>query len=245
MTQRNFEHIQSAPPRFRDRREAGRLLAGLLNEYEHREGALVLGIPRGGMPVAMEVAEALSLPLDVLVVQRVVLAVHSAWQEPPLAGAIAHDGVKIIDRRHFTDLHLPPEELEEAIVTAGHELERRETLYRNGCPFPELAGRTVILVDDGIENGITMRTAIAAVRAMHAKEIVVAVPLGNANACREFAGLADKVVCPMQLPQFASIHSRYDDYDKIGDEEVRALIEAELRERGSLHPAASHASYKA
>ncbi len=240
MTKWDLEHTQGAPPRFHDRREAGRLLAGLLGEYEHGEDALVLGIPRGGMPVAMEVAEALSLPLDVLAVQKVVLAVHSAWQEPPVAGAIAREGARIIDTQHLADLHLPTEELEEAVVTARHELTRREVLYRNGCPFPDLRGKTVILVDDGIETGITMRTAIAAARAMHPAKVVVAVPLGAAAVCDEFGGFVDAVVCPLRLPEYSPIHSRYDDYAKVGDDEVRALIETEFHERRQNHHTASH-----
>src|SRR5512145_1824623 len=179
---------------YRDRPEAGRRLAAQLHEYAGRDDTTVLALPRGGVPVAMEIAEALGAPLDVLVVRKLGLP----WQPELAAGAIGPGGVQVInpDVREFVDdldvVIAPVAERERA------ELRRREALYRRDRPPLDVRSRIAILVDDGIATGSTMEAAVLALRALGARSVVIAVPVAPPETVRRLAGLADRVVCPDQ-----------------------------------------------
>ena len=168
---------------FRDRFEAGRQLVRHLLEYRDRPDVLVLALPRGGVPVAFEVARALRAPLEVFTVRK--LGVPG--QEELAMGAIATGGIVVLNQEVVQMLNIPQAVIERAIQTEGQELARREAAYRDDRPLPAIAGKTVILVDDGLATGTTMRAAIAALRQQSPARIVVAVPVAAAEICREFA----------------------------------------------------------
>jgi predicted phosphoribosyltransferase len=222
--------------RFRSRKEAGRQLAGLLSTYAHRDDVLVLAIPRGGTPVAVEVATELDVPMDVLVVQKLSVW-HHAWQPPQCAGAVSSGGVRALNAGVIETLRLPSEDVEQAIASAETECSRKEHAYRCGRPFPDVRGLTVILVDDSIETGVTMRAAIEVVRRHDPARVVAAAPVGVASACEELGRLADEVVCPVQRPDFTAVHSRYAGYPEIADEELNALVETTRRRWAKRAPA--------
>lgn len=207
---------------FVDRRDAARRLFEGLEDYRGATDALVLGLPRGGVPVAFEVAREFDLPLDVLVVRKLGVPGH----EELAAGAIAWGGVRVLNpevapRVDETDL-AAVEERERA------ELRRREEAYRGDRPFPDLAGRRLILVDDGLATGATMRAAVrAAVRAVREREpaeIAVAAPVGPPDAAALFEGIADRVVCPESPAGFRGIGQFYEDFAPTTDEEVKGLL---------------------
>jgi putative phosphoribosyl transferase len=198
MTAVNAFH--STPLQFRDRPSAGRFLAELLRELDGSSPLLVFGIPRGGLPVAREIARALSAPVDALVIQKIALPAHSAWDEPPVAGAVAPQGVKLVDTRKLGGRRIPAADLEEAIAAAARERARREQRYRGEAPYPDVRDATVIVVDDGIGTGVTMRAAVAAIRTLRPRRLIVAVPAGTAAACQELEALVDALVCPVRVP---------------------------------------------
>lgn len=203
--------------RFRDRRQAGRALAALLRGYEGREDCLVLALPRGGVPVAREVADALRLPLDVYVVRKLGAPGH-----PELAmGAIATGGVRVLNREVVDALNVPEDTIAAVAADEQHELQRREREYRGDRAAPRLEGRTVILVDDGLATGASMRAAVAAVRSSDPGRIVVAVPVAAAETCREIEELADEVVCARTPEPFQAVGMWYDDFEQVTDAQVR------------------------
>jgi predicted phosphoribosyltransferase len=209
------------PKRFRDRREAGRLLADTLTaSYANRPDALVLALPRGGVPVAYEVACALQAPLDVFVVRK--LGVPG--REELAMGALAPDGVRILNQEVVKALRIPGSIIDEVAAEELEELKRRERLYRGSCLPPNLRGRTVILVDDGLATGATMRAAIQALRQQLPARIVVAVPTASPDTCEALAAEADEVVCAMTPRPFFSVGHWYDDFTQTTDEEVRHLL---------------------
>jgi putative phosphoribosyl transferase len=210
---------------FANREEAGRLLAEALEKYAQYDDAIVLGLPRGGVPVAYEVARRLKRPLDVFIVRKLGVP---GFEELAL-GAIASGGVRVLNEDVVRALPNAPELIEAVTVKELAELERRERNYRDGRPPPEIRGRTVILVDDGVATGATMRAAVGALRESGAARIVVAVPVGAAETCREFTGLVDEVVCLMAPEWFRAVGQFYEHFPQVSDEEVRELLARGLR----------------
>lgn len=206
--------------RFRDRSEAGQLLARILERYKGRDGVLVLGLPRGGVPVAYEVARALHLPLDVFIVRKLGVPGH----EELAMGAVATGGVRNLNQSVIKQLNIPPAAIEEATVRALMELQRRERLYRGDRPPLDVAGQTVIVIDDGLATGATMRAAVASLRHQNPAKIVVAVPIGAAETCTDLHSVADEVVCPATPVEFYAVGLWYEDFDQTTDAEVTDLI---------------------
>lgn len=203
---------------FQDRREAGQVLAQELTAYRGQSDLLVLGLARGGVPIGWEVAAALDAPLDVFLVRKL-----GVPQWPELAmGALASGGGIVINEQLVQRLGIGKDELAAAIKRETAELTRRERAYRGGRSAPELTGRTVILVDDGIATGASMLAAIRAVRA--ARRLVVAVPVGPASACRELALEADEVVCASTPTDFSAVGQAFGDFHQVTDNEVRSLL---------------------
>jgi putative phosphoribosyl transferase len=207
--------------RFRDRSEAGRILAARLSEYGGRDDLLILALPRGGIPVGYEIARTLGAPLDVFVVRKLGVPGH----EELALGAIAAGGVRVLNERVVGDLGITEGDIARVAARERDELDRRERAYRSGRPAPDIEGRTVILVDDGLATGSTMRAAVAALRALNPAEIVVAVPVGAAQVCDELALEADRVVCAMTPEPMAAISMWYDDFTQTTDAEVRELLD--------------------
>jgi len=214
---------------FENRAEAGRLLAEMLESYSRRHGVFVLAIPCGGLPVATEVAKELDLALDVLVVQRVIASYHDPWQQELSLGAVAAGGVCALNPAIIATYGIVRPQVEAAVACATKELTRRDAFYRGEIPLPEMDGQTVILVDDGIKTGATLRAAIGAVRTLGAARIVVAVPVGAMQACKELKLLADEMICPAQDQSFGKIHARYNNFPKVTDEEVRTMVNLSRR----------------
>jgi putative phosphoribosyl transferase len=216
---------------FRDRREAGRFLADLLAEYDGREDVIVLALPRGGVPVGYEVARKLGAPLDVFVVRKL-----GAPGQPEFAlGAIASGGVRVVNRDAIQALGIADRLVEEIARREQEELSRRERLYRGNRPAPNLTGKTVILVDDGLATGSTMRSAAAAIKQQSPSRLVVAVPVAARSTCDELAQDVDQVVCAVTPFPFFAVGQWYSDFSETSDDEVRDLLERTARE---LRPAA-------
>ncbi|HEV7502333.1 MAG TPA: phosphoribosyltransferase [Vicinamibacteria bacterium] len=212
---------------FRDRADAGRQLLARLQAYRGRPGLLVLGLPRGGVPVADEVARGLGASLDVFVVRK--LGVPG--QEELAMGAIATGGVRVVNHEVVRALGLTPEMLDHAAAAEARELDRRQRSYRGERPEPVIAGRTVILVDDGLATGSTMRAAVAALRLQAPARLVVAVPVAAPAACAELAREVDEIVCGATPEPFQSVGRFYDDFAQTSDEEVtERLAAARVRE---------------
>jgi predicted phosphoribosyltransferase len=205
---------------FPDRAAAGRVLGEKLTQYAGRDDVIVLGLPRGGVPVAYEVARALRVPLDVFIVRK--LGVPGF--EELAAGAIASGGVRVLNEDVMRALPNADEIIEAVTKRESAELERREQKYRDGRPAPEIPGRTVILIDDGLATGATMRAAVKALRQRGAAKIVVAVPVGPPDTCKEFEDEADEVVCASAPEFFQAVGQYYEDFSQTSDEEVRELL---------------------
>ena len=213
---------------FQDRTEAGRVLADKLVSYAGRSDVLVLGLPRGGVPVAFEVARALDAPLDVCVVRKLGAPGH----EELAMGAIASGGAWVLDRETTSALKISGRVLKEVAEREIQELRRRERAYRGDLPRVEVRGLTVILVDDGIATGSTMRAAIRALRRREPARIIAAAPMAAPQAVEELEGEADEVVCCIAPDPFLAVGFWYRDFAQTSDQEVRALLErASTRER--------------
>jgi putative phosphoribosyl transferase len=210
-----------APGRaYRDRREAGQVLADALSIYRGKKNLLVLGLPRGGVPVAWEVAAALHAPLDVFVVRKL-----GAPRWPELAlGALASGGLVVRNDEVLRSLRISDEQLQEVINRETDELKRRETAYRGGRPPLELSGKTVLLVDDGIATGASMTAAVKAVRAADPAQVVVAVPVAPPTAYQQIAEVADDVVIEAMPTSFMAVGEYYCDFSQTTDDEVRKLL---------------------
>ena len=206
--------------RFRNRSEAGRFLAGTLDRYKGRNDLLVLALPRGGVPVAYEVARALNAPLDVFIVRKLGVPGH----EELAMGAIASGGVRALNRSVIEQLNISQSAIDAAATREGEELQRRERLYRGGKPSPDIAGRTVILVDDGLATGATMKAAVAALRQQNPAKIVVAVPIAPAETCHELQCEADEVICAVTPQPFWAVGQWYENFEQTTDAEVTELI---------------------
>ena len=214
---------------FTDRRDAGRRLAEALRPVAAGRDVLVLGLPRGGIPVAFEVAEALDAPLDVFVVRKL-----GAPGQPELAmGAIASGGIRFLNEDVIDLLHVPPEAVEFVAEAEQRELERREREYRGARPFPDVHGRTVIIVDDGLATGATMMAAIQALQLRAPARIIAAAPTGAEETCRLIRTAADECVCVITPDPFYGVGQWYEDFAQTSDDEVRALLDAATR----AHPA--------
>jgi putative phosphoribosyl transferase len=212
--------------RFRDRTEAGRLLAQRLREYAGRDDVVVLALPRGGVPVAYEVAKELGAPLAVFVVRKVGVPGH----EELAMGALASGGLLVLDERIVRRLSLGREQVERAVAKEAAELQRREAAYDGTLEPEDLEGKTVILVDDGLATGSTMRAAALAVRQLSLAKIVVAVPVAAEETCDQFRDVVDEVVCEVTPRPFLAVGAWYDDFSQTSDEEVLELLErAEAR----------------
>jgi putative phosphoribosyl transferase len=207
--------------RFRNREEAGRALTSKLHRYAGRQDTLVLALPRGGVPVAFQVARALDVPLDVVLVRK--LGVPG--REELAMGAIAAGGTTVLNQEPIARFGVTRPELMEVVGREQQELERQERLYRAGPP-PEVDGKTVILVDDGLATGSTMRVAARALRRAGADRIVVAVPVAAPEACDTLHTEADSIVCAHTPEGFVAVGEYYDDFSPTTDEEVRDLLSA-------------------
>jgi putative phosphoribosyl transferase len=210
-----------APPRpFHDRFEAGRVVATRLSAYANRPDAIVLGLPRGGVAVAYEVARALNLPLDVFIVRK--LGVPG--QEELAMGAIASGGVRVLNHAVIGALGLSQAEINEVIRREEQERRRREEEFRGERPPLHLKGKTVILVDDGLATGATMWAAVTAVRQQEPAKVVMAVPVAAPAECDAFRQIADEVICAITAEPFHAVGLWYQDFPQMTDEEVRALL---------------------
>ncbi len=206
---------------FRDRQEAGQVLATRLMAYAHRPDVLVLGLPRGGVPVAYEVAEALGAPLDVFLVRKLGLP----GQEELAMGAIASGGVLVLNEEVVQPLRIPRKVIDAVAAREQAELSRRERAYRDDLPPPNVRGKTIILVDDGLATGATMRAAVAALRQRQAGRIVVAVPVAAPETCGELGREVDEIVCAETPEPFYAVGYWYRDFAPVTDEEVRRLLD--------------------
>jgi len=207
--------------RFRNRVEAGQQLAKQLEKYANRQDVLVLALPRGGVPVAYEVAQSLKVPLDVFVVRKLGVPGH----EELAMGAIASGGVRVLNGEVVEALNIPDEVIDAVAERELLELERRERAYRDGRPAPGVQGRIVILVDDGIATGSTMKAAIEALRQLDASRIVVAVPTAAMSTVREMRRDVEDLVAVMTPADFSGVGQWYEDFSQTTDEEVRVLLE--------------------
>jgi predicted phosphoribosyltransferase len=206
--------------RFRDRREAGRVLAEQLRRYAGRADVIVLGLPRGGVPVAFEVARELHAPLDVFIVRKLGVPGY----EELAMGAIASGGVRVLNEDVVRQLAQPERVIEQVTAEEKRELQRREIEYRDGRPAPELRGRTLIIVDDGLATGATMRAAVMALKQREVAAIVVGVPVAAPETCAEIRQEVDEVVCATTPASFHAVGQFYEDFSQTTDEEVRELL---------------------
>jgi len=205
---------------FRDRTDAGRLLAQNLAAYKNGPAVLVLGLPRGGVPVAFEISRELNVPLDVFIVRKLGVPGH----EELGMGAIATGGTRILHEQLIEELGISPNTIETVTRNEEKELERRETLYRDDRPAPVIEGRIVIVADDGLATGSTMKAAIAALRQYRPARLIVAVPTAPVETCEELRKMADEVVCLMTPEPFYAVGGSYVSFSQTTDDEVRDLI---------------------
>lgn len=216
---------------FVDRAEAGSVLASNLSAYSGRDDVIVLGLPRGGVPVAFAVAGTLLVPLDVFVVSKL----GTPWNRELAMGAVAEGGVQILDLSMVRALGVSEEDIQEVAAAARKEVEYRQELYRSGRPPLDLVGKTILLVDDGIATGCSILAAIAALRRRNAARIVVAVPVAPASGCNAIRMEADEVVSVAEPELFLAVSQWYQDFGQISDEDVQSLLENAV---GSLPRAA-------
>jgi len=220
---------------FQDRRHAGRVLAAALSRYRGRDDLVVLALPRGGAPVAYEVAKQLSAPLDVFVVRKLGVPGY----EELAMGAIASGGVLVLNQDVVNQLGLSQGVIDAVASKEREELARRERLYRGDRPPVEVRGRTVILVDDGLATGSTMRAAVAGLKARGPSGIVIGVPIAVPSTCEELASEVDDIVCAVTPEPFYAVGLWYSDFSQTTDEEVRELLEAAWREEAEREHAAA------
>jgi putative phosphoribosyl transferase len=206
---------------FRDRRDAGRILAQKLLAYANHSDVIVLALPRGGVPVAYEVARELNVPLDIFLVRKLGLPGH----EELAIGAIASGGVRVLNHDIIRALNIPKEMINIVAERELKELQRREHDYRGDRPAPEVRDRTVILIDDGLATGASMRAAVVGLRAQHPARIVVAVPTAAQETCEAFEFEVDEIVCAITPEPFYGVGRWYEDFSQTTDEEVRTFLQ--------------------
>src|SRR5579884_3806568 len=206
---------------FHDRAEAGQVLARELASYANRPDVMVLALPRGGVPVGYEVARALHAPLDVFLVRKLGVPGH----EELAMGAIASGNVRVLNPDVVDGLHIPASIIDRVAASERRELDRRDREYRDGRPPPDVRGKTVILVDDGLATGATMRAALLALREEHPARLVAAVPVAPPATCRELRAYADDVVCAWTPEPFYGVGVWYQDFAPTSDDEVRRLLQ--------------------
>lgn len=217
---------------FRDRTEAGRLLGAELAARKLPATMIVLALPRGGLPVGQEVAEALKAPLDVVVVRKLGVP----WQPELAMGALAGT-TKYLDRQLIRELQIPDEDIDAVAEREAKEVERREKLYRAGRTALNLSGLSVMIVDDGLATGSTMLAAVRAVRTAHPAELIAAIPVGSAEACRRVSKEADECVCLAQPEPFTAVGEWYMDFRQVSDHEVQEILK---RSRKATEPLAAN-----
>jgi len=215
--------------RFANRAEAGRMLAEALSAYIGRSGILILALPRGGVPVAYEVAKALSAPMDLWLVRK--LGVPG--QEELALGALAGKNIRVLNDDIISLLNIDQSAIDIVIAREQAELERRNRLYRQGRPPPDIEGKTIIIIDDGLATGATMRAAIASLRQAGAAWIIAAVPVGAVSTCRKIEQEADELVCLHTPEPFYGVGQWYTDFSQTSDEEVLALLTSAATNSGS------------
>ena len=222
---------------FKDRPDAGRELAARLSAYARRPDVLVLALPRGGVPVASETARELQVPFDVFLVRKLGVPAH-----PELAmGAIAEGGVEVLSEDVIRDIGISTSAIAQVAVRERMELDRRDTMYRHGRARPEVRGKTVIVIDDGLATGASMQAAVIALRRLEPARIVVAVPVGAKDTCERLALIADEVVCAMTPEPFQAVGLWYQQFAQTTDDEVKQLLKGGLC-RPSTSPSAAHDS---
>jgi putative phosphoribosyl transferase len=220
--------------RFRNRADAGRVLAGLLSQYANRDDVLVLALPRGGVPVGYVIAGALDVPLDVFLVRKLGVPGH---QELAM-GAIATGNVLVLNEEVIRTLGITPDLVDTVATEEQRELQRRERAYRDDRPPPNVQGRVVILVDDGLATGATMLAAATAVRSLQPSRLVVAVPVASPETCNEFRAKVDEIICAKTPEPFYAVGFWYEDFEQITDDEVRELLTLATR----THPSTTGTS---
>jgi putative phosphoribosyl transferase len=223
---------QSLEPPFADRREAGRKLATKLVAYANCPHLLVLALPRGGVPIAYEVARALHARLDVFIVRKLGVP----WNEELAMGAIATGGVRVLNHETIDRSAIPDWVVDDVAEREQEELERRERLYRGDRPAADIRDRTIILVDDGLATGSTMRAAAIALRQMKPLKIVVAVPVSPPETCEAFRSEVDEVICAITPEPFIAVGAWYSDFSQTSDDEVRQLLEQASRDQPGHSP---------
>ncbi len=209
---------------FSDRSEAGRVLANKLSAYADRDDVIVLGLPRGGVPVAASVAGALHVPLDVFVVCKL----GTPWNSELAMGAVAEGGVQVLDLSLVKELCVSEKDIEEVAAVSRKELAQREELYRGGGPLVEFAGKTVVLVDDGIATGCSILAAVTAIRRRNAARIVVAVPVAPASGCSAVRMEADELISVAQPEMFLAVSQFYENFGEVSDQDVQHLLQSAL-----------------
>lgn len=205
---------------FKNRTEAGKQLAEKLKHYQNHPNALVLALPRGGVPVAWEVVRALHLPLDLFLVRKLGMPGH----EELALGAIATGGVRVLNQALIQSLHFTERELDTIAQAEQQELERRQWAYRGSRPLPKIRGQIILLIDDGLATGASMRVAVLALRRQQPARIVVGVPIAAPEVCDEFRDEVDEIVCVATPEPFMAVGLWYQDFAQVTDEEVRALM---------------------
>ena len=211
---------------FKDRRDAGRKLAQKLSAYARGQDTLILALPRGGVPVAYEVALTLNVPMDIFIVRKLGLP----GREELAIGAIASGGIRVLNSDVIRMLSIPEEVINFVARRELQELQRRERLYRGNRPSPEVRDRTVVIIDDGLATGASMRAAVAGVRAQYPTRLVVAVPAAAAETCDAFRSEVEEVVCAITPEPFYGVSRWYEDFSQVTDEEVRTLLEEANRQ---------------
>jgi putative phosphoribosyl transferase len=206
---------------FRDRSDAGQKVAEALAAYANRPDVIVLGLPRGGVPIAYEVACAVHAPLDIFLVRKLGVPGY----EELAMGAISSGGVRVLNEDVIRGLGIPQEEIEAVVSEEQQELERRARAYRDDRPLPDVREKTVILIDDGLATGATMKAAVAALRQLHPSRIVVAVPVAARETCRELAPEVDEIVCLATPEPFHAVGLWYEQFSQTTDEEVHDLLD--------------------
>ena len=219
-------------PRYQDRAEAGQRLAEQLAVYANRPDVAVLALPRGGVPVAFEVAQALNAPLDVFLVRKLGVPGH----EELAMGAIAAGGVRVLNEEVVRLLHIPEAVIEAVAAQEHQELERRARHYRAGRPALDVCGRTVILVDDGLATGATMRAAVAALRQQQPAHIIIAIPVAARPTCDELRAEGEDLVCAATPEPFYAVGLWYEDFSQTSDTEVRDLLAWAAEKPASVAP---------